>query len=111
MSDVVSERARQLYDDALVWDTHSGFMPDPGADLNNLSIWRDAGVDYLSIDVGFDLLLWEHTVRTLAAFRHWILAHDDAFTLVSRTSQIRRAWHPCDVAVKASAEFRSKLPM
>lgn len=109
MSDVVSERARQLYDDALVWDAHSGFMPDPSANLNNLSIWRDAGVDYLSIDAGFDLLPWEHTVRTLAAFRHWILAHDDAFTLVSSASQIRRAKAEGKMAITFDIEGMNAL--
>ncbi len=50
-----SERAREIYRDGLVWDAHSGFMPEPIADLRNLDIWRNAGIDYLSINVGFDL--------------------------------------------------------
>jgi hypothetical protein len=54
MSDLLGRRARDLYEQAVVWDTHSGFMPDPKADLNNLKIWRDAGVNYLSVNVGFD---------------------------------------------------------
>ena len=52
----VSNAARAIFDTEIIWDAHSGFMPDPAADLNNLQIWRDAGIDYLSIDVGFDLL-------------------------------------------------------
>jgi membrane dipeptidase len=88
---IVSERARKLYADALVWDTHSGFMPDPVADLHNLQIWRDAGVNYLSIDVGFDLMPWQDTVKTIAAFRHWINAHPDHYTLVTSADQALQA--------------------
>ncbi|GAA4113643.1 dipeptidase [Aminobacter aganoensis] len=87
----ISERARKLYADALVWDTHSGFMPDPVADLNNLRIWRDAGVNYLSIDVGFDLMSWQDTVRTLAAFRRWINAHPEHYTLVTSADEALQA--------------------
>lgn len=87
----ISERASKLYADALVWDTHSGFMPDPAADLNNLQIWRDAGVNYLSIDVGFDLMSWQDTVRTLAAFRRWINAHPEHYTLVTSADEVLQA--------------------
>lgn len=87
----IGERARKLYADALVWDTHSGFMPDPAADLDNLQIWRDAGVNYLSIDVGFDLMPWQDTVKTLAAFRRWINARPDGYTLVTSADEALQA--------------------
>jgi len=102
-------RARDIYADALVWDTHSGFMPDPKADLNNLQIWRDAGVDYLSIDVGFDLLSWEHTVKTLATFRHWILGHAEAFCLAGTAQDIRRAKAEGKMAVTFDIEGANAL--
>jgi membrane dipeptidase len=87
----IDERSRDLYNETLVWDSHSGFLPEPTADLWNLNIWRDARVNYLSIDVGFDLLSWEHTVRTLAVFRHWILEHPADFTLAETVQDIHRA--------------------
>jgi membrane dipeptidase len=80
-----------LYDGALVWDTHSGFCPDPAADLENLERWRSAGVTFLSINVGFDLFTSEQTLRTLAAFRDWIAAHNDRFVLVDSVAAIRIA--------------------
>ena len=52
--------APDLFDTAIVWDAHSGFMPEPDVDLNNLSAWREAGVSYLSVNVGFDLLPWRN---------------------------------------------------
>lgn len=109
MSVAVSQRARDLYADALVWDTHSGFSPEPGADLDKLKIWRDAGVGYLSIDVGFDLVPWTHTVATLAAFRHWILRHDDEFVLAETVDDIRRANAQGKMAVTFDIEGMNAL--
>lgn len=84
----LGDRAQSILMSEVIWDAHSGFIPDPAADLNNLRIWRDAGVDYLSIDVGFDLLPWEKTVATLAYFRHWILARQADYALVSSADEI-----------------------
>jgi len=93
----------------VVWDAHSGFMPDPVADLGNLEIWRAAGVDYLSIDVGFDLLPWTKTVETLAAFRHWILAHPEGYALVSSAAEIRAAKAAGKLAVTFDIEGMNAL--
>lgn len=109
MSEPVSARARELYADALVWDTHSGFRPVPSADLNNLRTWRDNGVDYLSIDVGFDLFPWEHTVATLAAFRHWLLERGDEFVLVGTAQDVRRAKAEGKMAVSFDIEGMNAL--
>ena len=83
--------ARTLIQDALVWDTHSGFMPDPAADLDNLTLWSEAGVNYLSINVGFDLMPWRDTLRTLANFRHRILARPDRYRLAATGADVRAA--------------------
>lgn len=109
MTEPASQRARDLYADALVWDTHSGFRPVPTADLRNLRIWRDAGVKYLSIDVGFDLFPWAHTVSTLAAFRHWILNHGDDFALVGTAQEVRRAQAEGKMAVTFDIEGMNAL--
>ncbi|BCQ35065.1 MULTISPECIES: dipeptidase [Erwinia] len=90
-NEAIVQRARTLFNEALVWDGHSGFMPDPAADLNNLQRWRNAGVHYLSVDVGFDVLPWTQTVENLAVFRHWILDHSDDYLLVERPEDILRA--------------------
>ncbi|HEX3848089.1 MAG TPA: membrane dipeptidase [Steroidobacteraceae bacterium] len=109
MGDAVTARARELYRDALVWDTHSGFMPVPNADLRKLDIWRDAGVDYLSIDVGFDLFDWTHTMSTLAAFRHWILARPQEFVLAESAADVRRAKQEGRMAVTFDLEGMNAL--
>lgn len=111
MSDTtdIAERARSIMASEVVWDAHSGFMPDPAADLDNLEIWRRAGVDYLSIDVGFDLLPWTKTVQTLAAFRHWILARPEAYALVASAAEIRAAKAAGKLAVTFDIEGMNAL--
>ncbi len=78
----------KLYQDALVWDAHAGVFPSPEVDLNLLQEWPDSGADYLSINVGFDVMNWQDTLATLAAYRRWVLAHADRFVLVGETADI-----------------------
>ncbi|MGG5215755.1 dipeptidase [Rahnella variigena] len=105
----IARRARAIFSDSLVWDGHSGFMPDPAADLNNLQLWRDAGVHYLSVDVGFDVLPWEQTVRNLAAFRHWILDHADDYLLVNQPEDILTARAAGKLAITFDIEGMNAL--
>lgn len=86
-----SSRALELYADALIWDAHAGVFPDPKVDLTLLNDWRDNGVNYLSVNVGFDVLDWQQTLATLAAYRRWVLLHDDHFILTGTVEDIDRA--------------------
>ena len=86
-----SRRSQDLYRGALVWDAHAGVFPDPKIDLTLLSDWLDQGVNYLSINVGFDVMSWQQTLATLAAYRHWVLAHDNQFILAGTVEDILSA--------------------
>src|ERR1700722_18390242 len=66
-SSSASSKATELIHDALIWDDHSGFGPVPDYDLEQLEDWRQAGVNYLSIDVGYDVLDWEQAIKNLGA--------------------------------------------
>lgn len=81
----------KLFHDALVWDAHAGVFPSPEVDLNLLQEWLDCGVNYLSINVGFDVMDWQETLATLAAYRHWVQANTDRFVLVGSAADIERA--------------------
>lgn len=81
----------KLFQDALVWDAHAGVFPSPEVDLNLLQEWLDCGVNYLSINVGFDVMDWQETLATLAAYRHWVQANTDRFVLVGDAADIERA--------------------
>lgn len=72
----------------LVWDGHLGFDPRVDADLERLERWRTAGVSYLSINVGYDVMPWEEVIRVIAAYRAWIDAHADECVLVERVQEI-----------------------
>ncbi|HZY98001.1 MAG TPA: membrane dipeptidase [Candidatus Baltobacteraceae bacterium] len=101
--------ARRLFETAVVWDTHAGFSPDPAADLSNLQRWRDAGVDYLSINVGYDVLPWQNAVKTLAAFRRWISAHGDEYVIVASANEVRKAKADGKMAVTFDLEGTNPL--
>ena len=87
----MQEHLQQLYQDALVWDAHAGVFPSPEVDLNLLDEWPRAGASYLSINVGFDVMEWQDTLATLAAYRRWVLDQADRFVLVGNSSDIERA--------------------
>ena len=84
-------KSTELYRDALVWDAHAGVFPNPAVDLDLLQEWPDAGADYLSINVGFDVMEWHETLATLAAYRRWVIEHEDRFVLVDKVQDIDHA--------------------
>ena len=79
-----------LYGQSLVWDAHAGIFPSPDLDLNILEDWHQAGVNYLSINVGFDVMDWQQTLATLAAYRCGLEEHTDRFQRIERVSDIER---------------------
>lgn len=95
--------AERLFRDHVVWDDHSGFGPSPTVDLAKLAIWKDAGVDYLSIDVGYDVMDWRDTVKTLAAFRRWLAASPD-YALVRSVAEVKQAKAKGQMAVTFDLE-------
>ena len=104
-----SPRSSDLYNSALVWDAHAGVFPDPKVDLGLLSEWRDNGVNYLSINVGFDVMNWQQTLDTLAAYRHWMLSHEDHFILAATVDDIQRAKRQGKLAVSFDIEGMNAL--
>lgn len=87
----MNAQLQKLYREALIWDAHAGVFPSPEVDLNLLDEWQKAGASYVSINVGFDVMEWQDTLATLAAYRRWLLDHGDRFVLVSDISDIDRA--------------------
>ena len=87
----MQDHLKQLYRDALVWDAHAGVFPSPEVDLNLLDEWPQAGASYLSINVGFDVMDWQDTLATLAAYRRWVLDNPGRFVLVGDSGDIESA--------------------
>ena len=105
----LKKHATQLYKKALVWDDHSGFDPHGGADLSNLEIWRKAGVHYLSVNVGYDVVDWQATITTLARFRAWLQTHPKKYLLVVRPADIKRARKEGKLAIAFDLEGMNSL--
>ena len=105
----MASQAEQLYMDAFVWDAHAGVFPDSAIDLKLLNSWRDKGVNYLSINVGFDVMDWQKTLKTLAAYRRWLLAREQCFVLVSTIQDVVRAKREDKLAVTFDIEGMNAL--
>lgn len=79
--------------DHLVWDNH-GCMPlraDDESFLPQLQRYRRAGVHVVTLNVGFDGVRWENTLRMLAHFRRWLSERQQQYLLVEKVSDIERA--------------------
>lgn len=59
--------------------------------LPQLARYARSGTNIVSLNVGFDAVPWENTVRMLASFRHWIRQHPDAYLLIDSVDDILRA--------------------
>ncbi|MCP4237748.1 MAG: peptidase M19, partial [Aestuariibacter sp.] len=95
--------------ESLVWDAHAGVFPDPGVNLKLLSDWRNNGVNYVSINVGFDVMNWQQTLATLAAYRRWILENGALFALTGSVKEIEAAKKAGKLAVSFDIEGMNAL--
>jgi membrane dipeptidase len=105
----VSEAAWKLHQDALVWDNHAGFEPNPQVDLDVLEKWRSAGVDFLSINVGYDALDWQQAIKNIGAFLTWFEKRPTRFTLVRRADDILLAKRDGKTAISFDLEGMNAL--
>ncbi len=84
---------RELIDGCLVWDNH-GCMPLRPHDtsfLPQLQRLRAAGVDHVSLNIGFGDDGVEQHLRMLASFRHWLSLRTGDYLLVRTVRDIERA--------------------
>lgn len=98
-----------LYADAFVWDAHAGVFPDPRVDLSLLEDWHSNGVNYLSMNVGFDVLDHQQTMAVLAHYRRYVLQHGDRYVLASTIDDIAAAENSNKLAVTFDIEGMNAL--
>ncbi len=103
------EQAAELVRDSFIWDAHAGVFPDPGVDLSLLEDWRTSNVNYLSINVGFDVLDWHRTLTTLAAYRRFVLGNPDRYLLAGGIEDIERAGNEGKLAISFDIEGMNAL--
>jgi membrane dipeptidase len=104
----ISERAATLHRAALVWDDHGGFAFTTAEALDGLRRWRASGIDYLSINVGYDVTPWTLAVEAVSRYRHWIRA-DDTLVQVDRVEDVHRARREGKLAVSFDLEGMDAL--
>lgn len=110
MHNLINEKDIERFcSQALFWDAHAGVFPDANLDLNLLAEWRKQGVNYVSINVGFDVLDWQQTLATLAAYRNWVLKNNKRFILVSDLLDITHAKEQGKLAVAFDIEGMNAL--
>src|SRR5688572_16084188 len=106
---LISEQARNIHKDSLVWDTHACFRLDPMADLSELKRYRDSGVNFVSLNIGMDLNSFENTMQVLARYRSYIASHPDLYVLALTVDDIRNAKESGKLAIAFDLEGSDPL--
>lgn len=83
--------AQDFMASTLVWDAHAGIFPTSDADLSNVTDWSQAGVDYISLNIGFDAMNWPDAVATLSAYRHVLAAQSDCIAIIRNVGELQAA--------------------
>jgi membrane dipeptidase len=106
----VSERAAALHREALVWDAHGGWAYSDAGVLEQLARWRDAGANFLSINVAYDAApSWPTAIEALSQYREWLRAHDSEYVLAGTTRDVLRARGAGKLAVAFDIEGMNAL--
>ena len=90
------------------WDNHSGFAYAGPHDVDLLDRWRWSGVNYLSINVGYDPVPWSTTIRAIADYTKGIEARSD-MVLCSTLSKVLAAWEVGQMALTFDIEGMGSL--
>jgi microsomal dipeptidase-like Zn-dependent dipeptidase len=102
--------AAALHADALVWDQHGCLPLRPDEDaVDELELYRRAGVDLVSINVGMDHTATVDAFKVLAAFRRGLLARSDRYLIASGVADVHEAKRSGRLAVTFDLEGTEPL--
>ena len=88
---VISTRAGQLLQSAIAWDNHACLPLRADADfLPQLERYRAAGVNVVSINVGFADLPWAEHLRILSFMRQWLARRPEIYRLLATVEDVHR---------------------
>lgn len=86
------ETGPELRERMLAWDTHAGFLPYEGFDLDVIEEWWVAGASFVSVNVGFDhVTTWADALRNLARVRRWVELRPERFVLARTLDDVSSA--------------------
>jgi len=96
--------------ESFIWDDHCGFEMVPDAAIGPLlEPWREAGIDYFSINVYYDPVHWTRCLENIAALRRRIPLEAPWCRLVSSVSEIDAARAEGKAAVTFDIEGMNAL--
>lgn len=86
-------RLQELVGGAVVWDNHAcmPLRPGDGRYFDALLRYRAAGIDCVTLNIGFGEDLPEQHIRMAAHFRDWIARHDSEVQLILTADDCARA--------------------
>lgn len=96
--------ADALHRDALIWDAHACLPLHPDADITMLRRHKDAGVTFVSINIGMDMNPLSQILPVIASFRAQLRARPDLFVPVDTIEDVRRAERTGRLAVAFDLE-------
>lgn len=100
-----------LMKEMLVWDNH-GCMPLRANDerfLPQLARYRNAGVDVVTLNVGYDGVPWQNTADVAIAFRRYVETHPDEYLMIDSVQDIQTAHESHRLGVSFDIEGGSAL--
>jgi len=101
--------AEALLSGSLVWDAHAGIFPAPASDLSHVTDWKEAGVDYVSINIGFDAISSADTLTTGKSYRSYLSKIADRVSLVGSYEEIETARTSGKLAISFDIEGTNAL--
>ena len=75
----------------IVWEAHACLPLHPQADFAPIDRLHDAGVNYVSINIGMDMNPLSQVMSVIGGFRTTIAAHPDRYVIASHVDDIERA--------------------
>ena len=92
---------RALLDASLVWDNHGcmPLRPNDESFLPQLARYKAAGVDAVTLNIGFGDQGIEEHVRMVALFRRWLALNDRDYAFAATVEDIERARRDGKLAV------------
>lgn len=106
---MVPDSQNELSAMPLVWDAHACLPLVPNADMSPLARHRQAGADFVCVNVGMDFNPLEQIVRVIAGFRDWILDRPEDYVLTRSVADVRHAKATGKLAVSFDLEGSAML--
>jgi membrane dipeptidase len=101
---IVTERAKALLNDMIVWDNVWPWEPWCGNSVDNLRLLAEAGWTHISLTVAGDMYNISETVSRIGALRREVQAEPDRFILVNNVDDITEAKRTNRLAVSLHLE-------